>query len=128
MYKNSVCIIILITGNHTVAAVKLDENYEEMAAALISTFSEIESLISNKKITVDGHDYPVEVFLVGDYKVICQFLYDMYSKLTSFLNPYSVFIDDVGAQCCKQQLCVRMVHGSQGWSVKFCIKHYKVIV
>ena len=90
------CIIILITGNHTVAAVKLDENYEEMAAALISTFSEIESLISNKKITVDGHDYPVEVFLGGDYKVIYQFLYDMYSKLTSFLNPIQFLLMMLG--------------------------------
>ena len=67
MYKSYLSIITFITGNHTVAAVKLDENYEGMASALNSTFSEIESLISKKKISVDGQDCPVEVFLEGDH-------------------------------------------------------------
>ena len=64
---------------------KLDENYEEMASALNSTFSEIESLISNKKIMVDGQDHPVEVFLGGDYKVNSKCAYNMYSAMTSLI-------------------------------------------
>jgi hypothetical protein len=62
-------ITYLCTGNHTVAVIKGQESYELLQTSCSSIFRDINSLVDSKKVTIDGKDIPVEVYLGDDYKV-----------------------------------------------------------
>lgn len=89
------------------AAVKLAESYEEVGAALTSTFQEINSLIHSSKITVHGQEYLVEIFLGGDYKVK-SWSHAVTNRMIANHN-YIVSLNDAGTECCNWQLCMRVV-------------------
>ena len=57
-------------GNHTIAVVKGAEKYETLKESFKNIFDEINALNRTKKLTIDGRDYNVELFLGGDYKFI----------------------------------------------------------
>jgi hypothetical protein len=57
-------------GNHTIADVKGAEKYETLKGPFKNVFDEINALNRTKKLTIDGRDYNVELFLGGDYKFI----------------------------------------------------------
>lgn len=57
-------------GNHTIAMVKGTEKYETLKESLKNVFDEINALNRDKKLTIDGKDYNVELFLGGNYKFI----------------------------------------------------------
>lgn len=57
-------------GNHTIAIVKGAEKYEALKESFKDVFDDINALNRSKKLTVDGKDYNVELFLGGDYKFI----------------------------------------------------------
>ncbi|XP_028417141.1 uncharacterized protein LOC114541415 [Dendronephthya gigantea] len=57
-------------GNRTIAVVDGKESYETMEESFGVVFQEINKIISNGKIKVDGQDIKTEFFLGGDYKFI----------------------------------------------------------
>jgi hypothetical protein len=56
-------------GNHTIAVVKGAEKYETLKESFKNIFDEINALNRTKKLTIDGRDYNVELFLGGGLQV-----------------------------------------------------------
>ena len=59
----------LFTGNHTIAVIKSQESYVLLQQSCSCLLKQVNKLIESKKVTVNGKDIPVEVYLGGDYKV-----------------------------------------------------------
>ena len=58
---------MLSEGNHTIAILRITENYEDLRLELQDIVNEINTL---KSITVDGVSYEIERFLGGDWKFL----------------------------------------------------------
>lgn len=58
-----------LTGNHTIAIVKGKEDHECLKESLANVINDVNSLVKDRKITVDGKTVPLEFYLGGDYKV-----------------------------------------------------------
>ena len=56
-------------GNHTVAIIKGQESYELLAKSCSKIFKQVNNLIKEKEITVNGMKIPVEIYMGGDHKV-----------------------------------------------------------
>jgi len=56
-----------VVGNYTVAILKVEENYEQLAAGLEDIISEAESC---NAILIDGKQYNIEFYLGGDLKFL----------------------------------------------------------
>lgn len=65
-YKSCVCIL---TGNHTVGIISGSEDYDVLKAFCKDLFAEINELVNEGEIEVDGHKVPLDFYLSGDYKV-----------------------------------------------------------
>lgn len=63
------CPLNHVTGNHTIAVVKGKEEYEELKESLTNVINDVNSLIDDGGITVDGKTVKLEFYLGGDYKV-----------------------------------------------------------
>jgi len=61
---------ILFVAIHTIAAVKVKEDYNGIAEGYSDCFETINEVISSPQITINGVDYNLEFFLCCDYKVI----------------------------------------------------------
>ncbi len=61
--------VIFIIGNHSVAIIKGQECYELLERSCSKIFKQVNSLVENKTVTVNGAKIPVELYLGGDYKV-----------------------------------------------------------
>eukprot|EP00732_Lithocolla_globosa_P001709 Lithocolla_globosa_v1_NODE_915_length_3086_cov_10.832728.p1 type:complete len:893 gc:universal NODE_915_length_3086_cov_10.832728:2856-178(-) len=57
-------------GTHTIAVVKGSESYDLLAQAFQKPFEQINKLIADKNIEVDGKKFELEFFLGGDYKFL----------------------------------------------------------
>ena len=57
-------------GNNTIPIVKGSENYETLKGSFANVFSDINDLNSMTKITMNGKEIKLELFLGGDYKFI----------------------------------------------------------
>lgn len=57
------------TGNHTLAVVKGDEDYDTISKAFTASFDEINKLQQTGFVTVDGIRYKTELFMCSDMKV-----------------------------------------------------------
>ena len=67
----SLCSNVLAgTGNHTFAAVKCSEKYESLSEALAPVLAEMNDLISERKIEVDGKTVTLNVLSGGDMKYV----------------------------------------------------------
>lgn len=62
-------ISIYWIGNHTIAIIKGHESYELLKTSCSTIFEQVNKLVDEKKIEVNGISIPVEVYLGGDYKV-----------------------------------------------------------
>lgn len=61
---NYVCVDV-----HTIAMLKGGEQYTRMREGLAPVWEEINKLIDDKVVKVNGQDIPVQFYLGGDYKV-----------------------------------------------------------
>eukprot|EP00732_Lithocolla_globosa_P002110 Lithocolla_globosa_v1_NODE_1280_length_2702_cov_40.766528.p1 type:complete len:825 gc:universal NODE_1280_length_2702_cov_40.766528:183-2657(+) len=57
-------------GTHTIGVVRGSEDYDLLKDAFQKPFEEINKLVENGKIEVDGKYYQLEFFLGGDYKFL----------------------------------------------------------
>ena len=64
-----IALITLITGNNVVAVIKGPESYEVLQSSCSTIFQQVNNVIDRGKVSVEGKDVPVDVFLGGDYKV-----------------------------------------------------------
>lgn len=55
----------LLSGNHTIAILKVAENYEALSAGLQDICDEVKNL---KSIDIGGHTYKIEFYIRGDWK------------------------------------------------------------
>lgn len=62
--------VMTAKGNRTLAILNGKEDYSSLKESFGSIFDEINSMISDTKITVNGHELETEFFLGGDYKHI----------------------------------------------------------
>ena len=60
------CILIDI---HLIAAVKAEENYDNLSTGFKDVFADINNLIANPVISILEEDYNVVFYLCSDYKV-----------------------------------------------------------
>ncbi len=58
-----------ILGNHTIGIVSGGEDYNTLKVSFKELFNEINEMIEQAEIEVDGHKIPLEFYLSGDYKV-----------------------------------------------------------
>ena len=58
-----------MAGNHTIAAVRGQENYTLFSEAFKESFKEINALHEKGTLEVDGATYNVEIYFAADYKV-----------------------------------------------------------
>lgn len=61
--------LIILPGNHTIALIKGKEEHETLKRSLGNVIKDVNSLIEDKEITVDGSTVRLEFYLGGDYKV-----------------------------------------------------------
>ena len=54
---------------HTVAVMKADESYVNLAENFTHVFDEINELVKNPIVTIDHQQYKVILYLCCDYKV-----------------------------------------------------------
>lgn len=57
-------------GNRTIAVVNGPENYSTIQNSLSKSLEEINDLIDQKKIDINGNECKLEIFLGGDYKIL----------------------------------------------------------
>ena len=65
----SLLLLCLYADVHTIAVIKAKENYENILTGFQQSFAEINELIKNPEITVEGRKYNLLFFLCCDYKV-----------------------------------------------------------
>ncbi|KAJ7371103.1 hypothetical protein OS493_027791 [Desmophyllum pertusum] len=58
------------SGNHTIAVVKAKEEYESLKESLANVLNDVNSLIKDGEITVDGQRVSLDFYLGGDYKFL----------------------------------------------------------
>ena len=62
--------IMAAKGNYTVAVVTGTKDYHTLKRCFQDVFSDINEIVMEKKIDVDGRTVNLELFLGGDYKCI----------------------------------------------------------
>lgn len=67
--QTTAAYIITFIGNHTFAVIRGAENYDLIEAGLKPVLKEINELIENKIIEVNGDIHELSIVLGGDYKV-----------------------------------------------------------
>ena len=55
--------------NHTIAIIKGQETYDLLKSSCSAIFDQVNKLVECKKIDLNDTEFPVEVYLGGDYKV-----------------------------------------------------------
>ena len=61
--------MLSLPGNHSVAIIKGQESYELLWTSYASTFKQVNMLVKERKISLDGNDIPLDIYLGGVYKV-----------------------------------------------------------
>ena len=62
-------ILKLVSGNHTIAVVKGKEDYNTLKESLANVINDVNSLIEDGEITVDGVTVGLDFFVGGDSEV-----------------------------------------------------------
>lgn len=62
--------VMAAKGNHTIAVVKGKENYSTLETCFKDVFRDINALVKEKKIEVNGKTVNLEFFVGGDYKFL----------------------------------------------------------
>ena len=58
-----------MTGNHTIAVVKGKEEYDTLKESLGNVICDVNALIQEGSMMVDGQKVTLDFYLGGDYKV-----------------------------------------------------------
>lgn len=58
-----------LSGNHTIAVIKGKESYELLKTSCAKIFQDVNSIVRDGSVNVDGKNVPIEMHLGGDYKV-----------------------------------------------------------
>ena len=64
----NVCLYVHV-DIHTVAVMKAEKNYDNLAESFRNVFDEINNLVENPTRTIDDESYTVIFYLCCDYKV-----------------------------------------------------------
>ncbi len=62
-------IYFFMLGHHTVAIIKGQESYELLERSCCKIFKQVNILVKNKTVTVNGTNIIAEVYVGRDYKV-----------------------------------------------------------
>lgn len=62
-------MINLITGNNAVAVIKGQKSYEVLQSSCFTIFQQVNNVMDRGKVSGEGKEVPVDVFLEVDYKV-----------------------------------------------------------
>ena len=60
----------LFLGNHTIAIVKGKEEYDTLKESLANIINEVNKLVEEGHLMVNGQKVDLEFYMGGDYKVI----------------------------------------------------------
>jgi len=69
IYAYMLACIMSLEAVHTIAAVKVNEDYNSIAEGFSDCFETINEAIANPHVTINGITYNLEFFLCCDYKV-----------------------------------------------------------
>ncbi|CAB4038959.1 Hypothetical predicted protein, partial [Paramuricea clavata] len=97
--------VMAAKGNHTIGVVNGKEDYESLERCFKDIFTDINELVLDKKIDVDGQTINLEFFLGGDYKFILLLL-----GLSGATSNYA-------CSWCK-------VHKDERWNMKYDLEYY----
>ena len=97
--------VMAAKGNHTIAVVKGKENYSTLETCFKDVFRDINALVKEKKIEVNGKTVNLEFFVGGDYK----FLLILMGLSAANSNHACVW--------CK-------VHKDERWNMSYNLEHY----
>ena len=64
-----IALITVITGNDAVAVIKGHESYKVLQSTCSTIFCQVNNVIYKGKVSVEGKDIPVDVFLGGEYNI-----------------------------------------------------------
>ena len=92
-------------GNRTIAVVNGTEDFDTLKNSFGSIFTEINTLIAQGYLEIDGKHVETEIFLGGDYKFILMIL-----GLKSATSNYA-------CSWCK-------IHKSERWNMNFDVDYY----
>ena len=70
LHHGSYLTIHLLSGTHALAIVKAKEDYETLRDSFANVIADVNKLIANKQVTIDGRQVPIDIFLGGDYKFL----------------------------------------------------------
>ncbi|XP_068678807.1 uncharacterized protein [Montipora foliosa] len=82
-------------GNHTVGIVSGSKDYDVLKASCKDLFAEINELVDEGEIEVDGHKVPLNFYLSGDYKFLLLVL-GMNSACADYACIYCKIHKDAG--------------------------------
>lgn len=67
---HSSLLICTLVGNHTIALVKTNEDYNNLLASLANVIADVNSLIKQQSIKVGKNNINLQFYLGGDYKFL----------------------------------------------------------
>ena len=105
-------IFTCTTGNHTFAVVRAQESYETLQASMGEVLHNINNLIANPLISIDGSTYQLDFFLGSDYKVTMKLAWTIIQCIILYVLPRIVPSDNNGYECSPFHLCLYMVQHS----------------
>ena len=107
-------IQIHMVGNHTFAGLKSEESYEALSLGLEEVLQDLNSLISDPYVQINGKPCQLEFFLGGDYKVnFCVNKQSDKFKHSFYMYVYSVSPTGNGAKQTNIYLCMCLVHSAE---------------
>lgn len=92
-------------GNHTIGVVNGKEDYDTLKRCFKDIFADINELVQDKKIDLDGKEINLEFFLGGDYKFIL-----LMTGLSGATSHYA-------CAWCK-------VHKDERWNMQYDLEYY----
>lgn len=57
------------TGTHVLAVIQGEEKYELFKNGLAPVIDDVNSMMKQRKVTINDHDYDLKFIVGGDYKV-----------------------------------------------------------
>lgn len=75
-----------LSGNHTIAVIKEKEQYESLKASLANVIRDVNSLVNDGHMIVDGQKVNLDIYLGADYKVNEVCLTDIIMKFQNNFN------------------------------------------
>ena len=97
--------IMAAKGNRTVAVVTGTEDYHTLKKYFQDVFSDINEIVMETKVDVDGKTVNLELFLGGDYKCIL-FMFGLSGAMSNYACAWC------------------MIHKAERWNMTYDLNHY----